>query len=57
VGLLCVCVVMCVGSGLATGLSPRPSRRTDCVQDQETEKIGQGPTKGCRAIIVNNYTH
>jgi hypothetical protein len=38
-----VCVVLRVGSGLATG-------PTDCVQDQETEKRDQGPTKDCRTI-------
>jgi hypothetical protein len=33
-GRLCafiVCVVLCVGSGLATGLITRPSSPTDCV--------------------------
>jgi hypothetical protein len=31
VGLFCVYVVLCAGSGLATGLVPRPRSPTDCV--------------------------
>jgi hypothetical protein len=31
--LFCVCVVLCVGSGLATGGIPRPRSRTDLVLD------------------------
>jgi hypothetical protein len=31
VRLFCVCVVLCVGSGLATDWSPRPRSPTDCV--------------------------
>jgi hypothetical protein len=33
--LFCVCVVLCVGSGLATGLIPRPRSPTDCVEDSK----------------------
>jgi hypothetical protein len=31
VRLSCVCVVLCVGSGLSMGWSPRPRSPTDCV--------------------------
>jgi hypothetical protein len=33
--LLRVCVVLCVGSGLVSGLIPRPSSPTDCLQDSQ----------------------
>jgi hypothetical protein len=42
------CVVLGVGRSLANTLIPFPS----CVQDKETEKRGQGPTNGCRYIII-----
>jgi hypothetical protein len=52
--LVCVCVVLCVGSGLATswslvqGVLPSP---TDCVKKRLWNwRRGQGPTKGCRVI-------
>jgi hypothetical protein len=50
VRLFCVCVVMCVGRGLATdwssvqGVLPTAYRLRN-------GKSGQGPTKGCRAVI------
>jgi hypothetical protein len=33
VRLFCVCAVLCVGSGLATGLIPRYRIPTDCLYD------------------------
>jgi hypothetical protein len=49
VRLFCVCVVLCVGSGLATGWSPvQEVLPTVCTS--RNWKSGQGPTKGCTAI-------
>jgi hypothetical protein len=44
VRLLCVCAVLCAGSGLATGWSYRVCKRS------RNWKCDQGPTKGLRAI-------
>jgi hypothetical protein len=49
VHLFCVCVVLCVGSGLATGWSPAQGV-LPIVCRLRNWKSGQGPTKGCRAI-------
>jgi hypothetical protein len=45
VRLLCVYIVLHVGTGLATARSSRPSSPTDCVLDEETEKPAKAPTK------------
>jgi hypothetical protein len=48
--LFCVCVVLCVGSSLATGWSPvQGFLLTVCIGSMNW-RSGQGPTKGCRAI-------
>jgi hypothetical protein len=44
----CVCIVLCVGSGLATGWSPVQGVLPLCI-DQETAKAAK-VHKGCRAI-------
>jgi hypothetical protein len=49
--ILCLCCSVC-RQRPCDGLIPRPRRPTDYVQDQETEKKGQGPTKGWRAKII-----
>jgi hypothetical protein len=49
VRLSCVCVVLCVGSGLATGLITRPRSPTVCVRKITKLKKGRGPKKGCGA--------
>jgi hypothetical protein len=38
VPIFCVCVVLCVGSVLETGLIPRPRSHSDSVKVQEIEK-------------------
>jgi hypothetical protein len=35
--LFCVCVVLCLGSGLCDGLITRPTSPTVCENDYETE--------------------
>jgi hypothetical protein len=47
--LFCVCLVLCVGSGLATGWSP-PKWSYRLCKWLRNWKSGQGPTKGCRTI-------
>jgi hypothetical protein len=49
VRLFCVCVVLCVGSGLATGCSPVQGILPTVYRITKL-KSGQIPTKGCRAI-------
>jgi hypothetical protein len=49
VRLFCVYVVLCAGSGLATGWSPT-RRVLSTVYRIKKLKNGQGPTKGCRTI-------
>jgi hypothetical protein len=48
VRLFCVCVILCVGSGLAMWLIPHP--RSPTVEKIKKLKSGQGPTNGCTAI-------
>jgi hypothetical protein len=50
-----VSVVLCVGSGLPTGWSPSKESYRLCNRSRNW-KIGQGPTKGCRAIIIITLT-
>jgi hypothetical protein len=49
-----VCVVLCVGSGLATDWSPVQGvlQTVYRLKKQKNKNRGQGPTKGCRAIII-----
>jgi hypothetical protein len=49
VRLFCVCVVLCVGSGLETGWSPVQGVLPLCKRSRNW-KSGEGSTKGCRAI-------
>jgi hypothetical protein len=49
--LFCVYVVLCVGSGLATSWCPVQGV-LPTVYRIKILKNGQGPTKGCRAIIM-----
>jgi hypothetical protein len=44
--LFCVCVVLCVRSGLATGLYPVQGVLPTILYRIMKLKIGQGPTKG-----------
>jgi hypothetical protein len=46
--VLCVCIVLCVGNGIATGWSPVQRVYLMCI-DQGTEKAAK-IHKGCRAI-------
>jgi hypothetical protein len=57
VHLLCVCVVLYVGSGLAVGSSPVQGVPPTVYRIKKL-KNGQGPTKDCRAIdrIIYNLT-
>jgi hypothetical protein len=48
VRLFCVCVVLCVGSGLTTGWYPVQGVLSTVYRIKKL-KSGQGPTKGCRA--------
>jgi hypothetical protein len=49
VSLFCVCVVLCVGSGLEIGWSPSKESYHLCTKSRKSD---QGPTKGCRVIII-----
>jgi hypothetical protein len=51
VRLFCVCVVMCVGSGLATGWYPVQGV-LPCIGLWNRKKCGHGLTKVCRTIDV-----
>jgi hypothetical protein len=53
--IYCVCVVLCVGSGLATGWSS-VQLVLPTVNRIKKLKSGQGPTTGCRAIIIYMMT-
>jgi hypothetical protein len=46
--LFCVCVVLCLGKGLATGWSPVQGFLLPVYKIKKL-KSGQGPAKGCRA--------
>jgi hypothetical protein len=50
VRLFCVCVVLCVGSGLATVWSPPAKESYRLCKRWRNSKSGQGPTEGCTAI-------
>jgi hypothetical protein len=50
VRLFCVCVVLCVGKGIVKGWSPFQGVLPR--MGSRNWKSGQGPTKGCRAIII-----
>jgi hypothetical protein len=47
-------VLFCVGSGLATGWSPVQGVLLTVYRIKKL-KSGQGPTKGCRSIIIISY--
>jgi hypothetical protein len=49
--LFCVCVALCVGSGLAWADPPSKGSYRLCIRSRKW-KNGQGPTKGCRAKII-----
>jgi hypothetical protein len=49
--LFCVYVVLCVGSGLATGCSPFQKVLPTVCRIRKLKSC-QGPTKGCRAIKI-----
>jgi hypothetical protein len=48
--LFCVCIVLCVGSGLATGWSPNQGVLPSVKIKYAKRRRSQGSTKGCRAI-------
>jgi hypothetical protein len=50
--LFCDCVVLCVGRGLATDWSPVQGVLPTVYRIKKLNKCGQGPTKGCRPIII-----
>jgi hypothetical protein len=54
VRLFCVCVVLCVGSGLATGWSPIQGVQPTVYIGSRKWKSGQGPIKGYRHNNNNN---
>jgi hypothetical protein len=47
--LFCVCVVLCVGSGLATGRSPVQGVLPSVYRIRKTENEAKAQHKGCRA--------
>jgi hypothetical protein len=47
--LFCVCVVLCLGIGLATGWFPVQGVQPNVYRPRNWKR-GQNPTKGCRAI-------
>jgi hypothetical protein len=49
VRLFCVCVVLCVGRGLATGWSPAQGVLPTVYRFRKTEKKAKAQRKGCRA--------
>jgi hypothetical protein len=51
VRLFRLCVVLCVGSGIATGCSPVQGVVPTMYRIMKL-KSGHGPTKRCRAIII-----
>jgi hypothetical protein len=55
VRLFCVCVVLCVGSGLATDWFPVQGVVLNVYRIKKL-KSGQGPRKGCRAIDREHNT-
>jgi hypothetical protein len=50
VRLFCVCVVLCIGRGLATGWSLVQGVLPSVLKDHETEEEARVQQKGCRAI-------
>jgi hypothetical protein len=53
--LFCVYVVLCIGSGLATGLSLVQGAPTACVKsDYGTEEEARDPVRAVRAIEKKN---
>jgi hypothetical protein len=47
--LFCVCVVLCVGSGLTTGWSPVQGVLPTVCRIRKTEKEAKAQQEGCRA--------
>jgi hypothetical protein len=50
VRLFCVCSALCAGSGLAASWSPVQEVLPTVQKIKKLKKIGQGATKGCRAV-------
>jgi hypothetical protein len=50
--LFCVCVVMCVGSGVATGWCPVQGVLPSVYRIKKLKESSQGPKKGCRILII-----
>jgi hypothetical protein len=50
VGLFCVCVVLCVGSGLVTGWSPVQEVLPTVYRNKKRKKAGKVQQKYCRSI-------
>jgi hypothetical protein len=49
VRLFCLCVVLCVGSGLAKVLIASPRNPADCVEIKKIKNVAM-VHKGCKAI-------